>query len=157
MTFNHWQSGKNSYKKQGLEWILHKQPFIEMWTSMVGLLKGTVGQLEEMVRLEEVTEARQLGWAQLGRPVDAQAASHRMPGYLKENHVLLSPEVLRCLGQCWGTVLTVRLRWHTSIPSASLTLRKARKLWRTGCEICKGSWLPEVQSYHCLWVRRQPS
>lgn len=67
---------------------------------MVCLLKGKGGQVggNHEARVVGVgTEVRQVGCIQLWMSADAQAASQRMPIYLKENQVSYFPHVLRCL------------------------------------------------------------
>lgn len=79
-----------------------------------------------------------------------------------------TPEGKPCFSFPWSStkfllhteskVLRVELSWHSSIHSASLAFKEARKLQKKGCEKkCKDSWLPELLIYHHLWVWRPPS
>lgn len=158
-TFNRWKSGKSLCKKRNRNWD-------EFFTSShpqrcerarSACSKGRWAKLEELVKLEEFIEASQVGWAQMGMPVYEQVASHRMPIPEGKPHFPFSLNFWGVYANAKSTVLIVQLRWHAATHSASLPLRKARNYAERGGEKCKGSQLPEVLTYHHLWLRRPPS
>lgn len=117
----------SSSQARHVEWVWHD------------CSNGRWAMIEDMVKLEGrvVTKIRRIlsPTVQLRIPVDAQAASQRRPIYLKENHVFSFPWSSEMfLLHTESEVVRVELRWQSSIHSASLTYREARKLWRKGCK-----------------------